>query len=48
MLNIDSGRRDLFITPAGQVVPTSGDEVAPVTLTLRLQVSGRPHVEVLP
>jgi hypothetical protein len=48
MLNIASGRRDLFVTPAGQVVPTSGDEVAPVTLALRLQVSGRPDVGVLP
>jgi hypothetical protein len=50
MLNIAPGRRDLFITPAGQVVPASGGEVAPVTLTLtlRLRVSGRPHAGVLP
>jgi len=48
MLNIDSGRRDLSVTPAGQVVPAPGDEGAPVTRTLGLQPTGRPRVGVRP
>jgi MFS family permease len=44
MLNIGSGRRDLFIALAGRVVSTFGDEVALVALTLRLQADGaRPY-----
>lgn len=49
MLNVFSGRRDLLIALAGRVVPASGDEVALVTLALRLRADGgRPYVEVLP
>jgi hypothetical protein len=49
MLNICSGRRDLLIALADRVVSTSGDEVALVALTHRLQAGGRrPYIEVLP
>ncbi len=42
--NIRSGRRDLFIALAGRMVSTFGDEVALVSLTLRLQADGgRPY-----
>jgi hypothetical protein len=48
MLNIGSGRRDLFIALAWRVVSTFGDEMSLVARTLRLQVGGgRPYVEVL-
>src|SRR5215472_13723399 len=44
MLNIGSGRRDLFVALAGRMVSTFGDEVALVALTLRLQADGgRPY-----
>lgn len=49
MLNINSGRGDLLVALARRVVSASGDEVALVALTLRLQAyGGRPDVEVLP
>lgn len=40
MLNIGTGRRDLFIALAGRMVSTFGDEVALVALILRLQADG--------
>ena len=44
MLNIDSGRRDLFIALAGRVVSTLGDEVALAALTLRLQAGAAARI----
>jgi MFS family permease len=46
MLNISSGRRDLFIALAGRMVSTFGDEVALVALALRLQAEGARPYEV--
>jgi len=46
MLNIKSGRRDLFVALAGRMVSTFGDEVALVALTLRLQADGARPYEV--
>lgn len=46
MLNIPSGRRDLFITLVGRLVSTFGDGVALIALTLRLQADGARAYEV--
>jgi len=46
MLNIGSGRGDLFVASAGRMVSTFGDEVALVALTIRLQADGARPYEV--